>query len=284
MTSSLGFRALCLDTGALGEGGRWRPLRSLAPDFAQIAAHGLYRPNELGDDAGRCENLGAGECSQHGARIPISLSHATAITDSGRKMRSFWLTICFTAWTAAFSAGAGPVTVSGSAYVIDGDTLVIHGRHIRLFGVDAFEHDQMCGRLACGAQASSVMHGLTQAIVVTCEQQDIDPYGRMVAICQTSAGMDLGREMVRRGLAVAYRHFSLRYLGDEEYARTHRLGAWGLRFRQPANLAPPAPARLITSASVWLRSRYVRAPPERFRPVGAVLRGWRSDHRRWPAD
>ncbi len=148
-------------------------------------------------------------------------------------MRSLWLTICFTALAVAFPVGAGSVTLSGSAYVIDGDTLVIHGRHVRLFGIDAFEHDQVCGRFACGTQASSVMRGLTQAIVLTCEQQDINPYGRMVATCQTSAGMDLGREMVRRGLAVAYRHFSLRYLGDEDYARTHRLGAWAYGFDSP---------------------------------------------------
>lgn len=129
---------------------------------------------------------------------------------------------------------ARPVTVSGAAYVIDGDTLVIHGRHIRLFGIDAFEHDQTCGRFACGQQAAAVMRGLVQdAAIVTCEQQDIDPYGRMVAICRTAAGVDLGREMVRRGLAVAYRHFSLRYLDDETYARTHRLGAWAYGFDSP---------------------------------------------------
>ena len=125
------------------------------------------------------------------------------------------------------------MTVSGSAYVIDGDPLVIHGRHIRLFGVDAFESDQVCGRFACGVQAQSVMRGLTQAAVITCDQQDIDPYGRVVAICRTAASLDIGREMVRRGLAVAYRRFSLRYLDDEAYARTHRLGAWAYGFDSP---------------------------------------------------
>ena len=131
------------------------------------------------------------------------------------------------------AAAAGPRTLSGSAYVIDGDTIVIHGRHIRLFGVDAFESNQVCGQFACGVQAQSVMRGLTQAAVITCDQQDIDPYGRVVAICRTAAGLDIGREMVRRGLAVAYRRFSLRYLDDEAYARTHRLGAWAYGFDSP---------------------------------------------------
>ncbi len=134
-------------------------------------------------------------------------------------------------WAAAGAAQAG--SLSGHAYVIDGDTLVIHDRHIRLFGVDAFEHDQTCGGFACGQQATSVMNGLVQSIIVTCDQQDVDPYGRMVAICRTSSGLNLGREMVRRGLAVDYRHFSRRYMDDETYARTHRLGAWAYGFDSP---------------------------------------------------
>lgn len=145
-------------------------------------------------------------------------------------MRSLWLILCF--MMLASAASAAP-RLSGTAYVIDGDTLVIHGRHVRLFGVDAFERDQMCGRFACGAQAEAVMAGLTQGAIVNCEKQAIDPYGRAVAICTTSGGLDLGREMIRRGLAVAYRHFSLRYLDDETYARSHRLGAWAYGFDSP---------------------------------------------------
>ena len=149
-------------------------------------------------------------------------------------MRSLWLTICFIlpVWTVACGAVQAEA-LSGHAYVIDGDTLVIRGRHVRLFGVDAFEQDQMCGGFTCGRQARSVMDGLVQSIIVTCDQQDTDPYGRVVAICRTSGGLDLGREMVRRGLAVDYRHFSRRYMADEDYARTHRLGAWAYGFDSP---------------------------------------------------
>jgi len=43
----------------------------------------------------------------------------------------------------------------------------------------------------------------------------------------------LGGEMVRRGLAVAYRSFSSRYLKDESYARTHRSAAWAYGFKSP---------------------------------------------------
>ncbi|MDV6329251.1 thermonuclease family protein [Asticcacaulis sp. 201] len=117
--------------------------------------------------------------------------------------------------------------------MIDGDTVVINRRHIRLFGIDAFERDQTCGRFRCGVEARRVLQALTRNQAVSCEQQDVDPYGRMVAICRTSAGLDIGGEMVRRGLAVDYRTFSDRYMGEEADARAHKRGAWAYGFHSP---------------------------------------------------
>ena len=77
------------------------------------------------------------------------------------------------------------------------------------------------------------MTSLLQAGPVACERQDIDHYGRPVAICKTSSGVDIGQEMVRRGLAVAYRTYSLKYLPDETFARQHRRGAWATGFESP---------------------------------------------------
>jgi endonuclease YncB( thermonuclease family) len=128
---------------------------------------------------------------------------------------------------------AWPESVSGTAYVIDGDTLVIRKRHIRLFGIDAFERDQTCGRYRCGIVARKALHDLVQGQTIRCEKRDIDTHGRLVAICKLSSGADLGSEMVRRGLAVAYRHFSTQYLDEEAYAKSHKLGAWAYGFKSP---------------------------------------------------
>ncbi|MFT4077149.1 MAG: thermonuclease family protein [Asticcacaulis sp.] len=128
---------------------------------------------------------------------------------------------------------ARPETVSGAAYVIDGDTLVIRKRHIRLFGIDAFERDQTCGRYRCGIAARKALHDLVDGQMVRCEKRDIDPYERMVAVCKLPSGADLGGEMVRRGLAVAYRHFSTQYIDEEAYARSHKRGAWAYGFESP---------------------------------------------------
>ncbi|MCE3258163.1 MAG: nuclease, partial [Nitrobacter vulgaris] len=42
------------------------------------------------------------------------------------------------------SSGALADNVVGQASVIDGDTLEIHGIHIRLWGIDAPESSQLC--------------------------------------------------------------------------------------------------------------------------------------------
>ena len=123
--------------------------------------------------------------------------------------------------------------VSGPAQALDGDTLVIGDVHVRLFGADAFEANQVCGRMACGPKATEVMEEMIARQVITCEKQDKDRYGRTVAVCHNAAGVDLAQEMVRRGLAVAYRRYSLRYVADEQWAQAHRQGAWGHGFDSP---------------------------------------------------
>ncbi len=130
-------------------------------------------------------------------------------------------------------ADAKPNVLTGRATAVDGDTLTLNGKRVRLFGVDAFEWDQTCGKFACGVQADKALSLLITSGPIACERQDIDPYGRTVAICKTSAGVDIGSEMVRRGLAVAYRTFSLKYLPDEVYAKARRAGAWAYGFQSP---------------------------------------------------
>ncbi|MGA9659649.1 MAG: thermonuclease family protein [Asticcacaulis sp.] len=137
------------------------------------------------------------------------------------------MTLC-----VARNAMARPVVLQGRAQVIDGDTLVMGKRHIRLFGVDAFEHNQTCGRMRCGLEATQALRDMTKDQIVTCEKQDVDRYGRLVAICKSS-GRDLGRDMIRRGLAVDYRVFTRRYMDDETYAKSRKIGAWAHGFQSP---------------------------------------------------
>ncbi len=152
--------------------------------------------------------------------------------EGARPMRSLYISLCVTAiCLAASPVQAAPLT--GRSYALDGDTLVIREQHVRLFGVDAFEHDQTCGAYRCGQKATAALNELLRGRIVTCEKQDMDQYGRVVAVCRLADGRDLGREMVRRGLAVAYRSFSTRYIADESAARSAKAGAWAYGFDSP---------------------------------------------------
>jgi len=127
--------------------------------------------------------------------------------------------------------------IMGTATVIDGDTLEIHGRRIRLYGIDAPESRQGCTRpdgtsWRCGQQASFALANHIGAATVRCEPHGHDRYRRIIAVCFKRAE-DLNRWMVTSGWAVAYRKYSLDYVADEEKA--HRAGRqlWSGTFEMP---------------------------------------------------
>lgn len=120
---------------------------------------------------------------------------------------------------------ASGADIRGLARVIDGDTLEIDGVRIRLYGVDAFERSQVCGEFACGRAARQAMIDRTRDRVVECQAIDTDRYGRTVAQCFAD-GADLAAMLVRGGLAVAYRRYSLAYVADEDIARRAHAGVW----------------------------------------------------------
>ena len=93
--------------------------------------------------------------------------------------------------------------LEGSAYVIDGDTLVIQKTQIRLFGVDAPEMNHPYGKKAKWALVS-----LCKGQTVRAELTEQDAHGRTVARCSLRDGRDLSAEMVKLGLAIDWPKFS----------------------------------------------------------------------------
>lgn len=133
--------------------------------------------------------------------------------------------------------------LEGAARVRDGDTLVVGGVPVRMRGADAFESAQICtlvfpeapGRRAswpCGAAATEGLAALIGDQSVTCWPTGTDRYRRFVADCR-AAGADLGAELVRQGLALAYRKYDDRYVLDELEAWMWARGAWRGRFVEP---------------------------------------------------
>ncbi|MBM3603547.1 MAG: thermonuclease family protein [Alphaproteobacteria bacterium] len=126
---------------------------------------------------------------------------------------------------------------AGAVRVVDGDTLDLSGTRVRLYGIDAPEGGQTCRRgrqdWACGAEATHALKAEIGSRDVTCEEQDIDRYGRVVGICHAGS-RDLNAWMVRSGWAVAYRQYGGDlYDAEERVARLAQRGLWSSDFVMP---------------------------------------------------
>ncbi len=122
--------------------------------------------------------------------------------------------------------------------VIDGDSLIVNGREVRLHGIDAVELHQTCrepdGReWPCGRLARAHLRKLVHDRSLTCRTIDEDRYGRIVARCIAENGMDIGERMVRDGWAVAHVRHSPVYVMAERDAHDARRGIWAGRFMPP---------------------------------------------------
>ena len=133
---------------------------------------------------------------------------------------------------AALAALALPAAargeIAGPASVIDGDTIEIDGRKIRLYGVDAPEAAQTCvGRSEwrCGIEATKALTRKIGSHAVSCEERDGAGGGDVFATCRLG-GEDLASWLATAGWALAWRAQSSDYLGEEQGARAARRGVW----------------------------------------------------------
>lgn len=140
----------------------------------------------------------------------------------------------------------------GIAQAKDGDSLMVGEREVRLFGIDAPEWGQTCTRngnsWACGEEAADQLSRLATGKQMRCTPVDTDEHGRTVARCTTGA-IDINRQMVATGYAIAYRHYSLDYVSAENSAKAGKRGLWSGTFEMPSDVrrateeTRPAPSR-----------------------------------------
>lgn len=155
---------------------------------------------------------------------------------------------------------AGQELLSGRVKVIDGDTLVLDGKRIRLVGIDAPELRQVCQRdnepWPCGKGARDHLADLIGDAKIGCEAGGSDRYGRLLAVC-SSGGRDLNAAMVSTGYAVAFGD----YEAEENGARAKRLGIWSGTFDAPRTWrqthggmdeAPHIPDGWLGTVMAWL--------------------------------
>ena len=145
--------------------------------------------------------------------------------------------ILVAALTSVIATAALADTITGTASVIDGDTIEIHGQRIRLHAIDAIESRQRCylpdGRAwNCGKEAAIALADRIGRVPVACEIRDVDRYGRWVGVCRQGRE-DLNAWLVRTGWAVAYRRYGFDYVAEEKVARGQRAGIWASTFEMP---------------------------------------------------
>lgn len=95
-----------------------------------------------------------------------------------------------------------PDVLAGQASVIDGDTLRVAGRKVRLQGLAAPELHE-----AGGQAAKDAMIEIVKAQQVSCELDGTESHDRVVGICY-APGKDVAAELVIRGLARDCERFS----------------------------------------------------------------------------
>ena len=103
-------------------------------------------------------------------------------------------------------------TINGPARVIDGDTVVVNGVHVRLKGVDAAELGTTLGE-----NAKAVMIGIVTG-ELTCRLTGEKTWRRDVGYCFTSDGVDINQAIIAQGAALACPRYDTRYVPFEQAA------------------------------------------------------------------
>lgn len=137
--------------------------------------------------------------------------------------------------------------LEASVRVVDGDSLAIGEKRLRLVGIDAPELQQTCLRdgkaVQCGVLAKQHLTGLVAATTVSCADHGTDKHGRQLAVCRGSTSTDpvngtlvkageqatFNAQMVHDGWAVSYGD----YKALEVLAALSGRGLWALEFEQP---------------------------------------------------
>lgn len=181
----------------------------------------------------------------------------------------------------AFANPSQAQVVRGAAKAVDGDSLEVSGKRVRLFGIDAPEADQTCRKdgadWACGQAAAEQLSALVADQQVECRGSGVDQHGRILAVC-TAGPENLNEVMVEQGWALAYRQYSDDYIAAELRAKSNRLGIWSSTFISPSDYRQsklePAQTSVPTS-----RQRNTAQPPQW--TGGCVIKGNRNRRGEW---
>ncbi|TVP72036.1 MAG: thermonuclease family protein [Rhodobacteraceae bacterium] len=143
----------------------------------------------------------------------------------------------------AFPLLAVPVEITGTARVIDGDTLEVSGQRIRLGGIDAPEMSETCvdargKRWDCGVWATEATRAILAQRTVRCVDLGERSYQRVVGRCYLD-GRDLAVTLIEAGAARPCLRFARAQGSEAAYLAAERvaIAAEAGVYRGPLNPA-----------------------------------------------
>ncbi|WP_164547111.1 MULTISPECIES: thermonuclease family protein [unclassified Mesorhizobium] len=138
-------------------------------------------------------------------------------------------------WTAVNAPA-----IVGTASVVDGDTIEIHGQRIRFNGIDAPESRQLCKDVngvdyPCGRRSAEALDTfLAASRPVQCTFVAWDRYHRFVADCRRADGASVTTWMVDHGQALDWPRYSNgAYAQLQAQAKAAKVGLWAGEFEAP---------------------------------------------------
>ena len=130
--------------------------------------------------------------------------------------------------------------ISSSVKVIDGNTIILDKLKIRLQGIDAPEMNQNCvlkknetiEQVCIGYKARNKLIKLINGKKVSCTNEGMDNHKTILSYCYVN-GINLNKEMVRKGYAYSYKDYDTFFILDQLLAEYLKRGLWQERFDPP---------------------------------------------------
>jgi endonuclease YncB( thermonuclease family) len=112
----------------------------------------------------------------------------------------------------------------------------LNGEKIRFSGIDTPELKQICLKDGvkdpCGVTAKLILIDKIGNNNIECISEGKDQYKRTLAECFVN-NESLSSYLVRSGYGFAYRRYSKKFIPDEDYAKTNKIGMWSMDFQYP---------------------------------------------------
>jgi endonuclease YncB( thermonuclease family) len=128
---------------------------------------------------------------------------------------------------------------SGKGFALDGDSIRVGKKEVRLFGLDAPEYKQQCldgnnKEYSCGIASHDFLTKLATGKKVECFYAEKDKYDRFLGKCFVG-DVSINEEIVKNGMAVIYNFTESSEKMDnlEKEAKNNKIGIWQGAFELP---------------------------------------------------